>query len=208
MSADNLARLNEALTYIAENDEHADIASGEAEIDESLVEAVPEGGKGDAETETQSSKAATNSVLSIFLKYVKEQLQLEIDIHKRPLCYLRRDFYWRPPHPVFSLQREFGTNPDIVYWRDVFVWLPHLLPGAPERFKCSCNLPLSLKGMIYVFDSETSHRLLQALMTNQLPAASIQCLQISFSSQTTLFVMNDVITTRAAEKIIKDQIQT
>jgi hypothetical protein len=62
--------------------------------------------------------------------------------------------------------------------------------------------------MIYVFDSETSHRLLQALMTNQLPAASIQCLQISFSSQTTLFVMNDVITTRAAEKIIKDQIQT
>ncbi|KAJ7797062.1 hypothetical protein B0H14DRAFT_3887296 [Mycena olivaceomarginata] len=117
-----------------------------AEIDESLVDAVPEGGEGDAETETQSSEAATNSVLSNFLEYVKEQLQLEIDIHKRPLCYLRGDFYWRPPHPVFSLQREFGTNPDMVYWRDVFVWLPHLLPGAPERFKCSCGLPLSRKG--------------------------------------------------------------
>ncbi|KAJ7852387.1 hypothetical protein B0H14DRAFT_3137162 [Mycena olivaceomarginata] len=138
MSADNLARLNEALTYIAENDEHADIASGEAEIDESLVDAVPEGGKGDAETETQSSEAATNSVLSNFLEYVKEQLQLEIDIHKRPLCYLRGDFYWRPPHPVFSLQREFGSNPDMVYWRDVFVWLPHLLPGFNDKRIARC----------------------------------------------------------------------
>ncbi|KAJ7806946.1 hypothetical protein B0H14DRAFT_2610116 [Mycena olivaceomarginata] len=189
MSTDNLARLNEALTYIAENDEHADIASGEAEIDESLVDAVPKGGEGDAETETQSSEAATNSVLSIFLKYVKEQLQLEIDIHKRPLCYLCGDFYWRPPHPVFSLQPEFGTNPDMVYWRDVFVWLPHLLPGAPERFKCSCNLPLSLK----------------ALMTNQLPAASIQCLQISFSSQTTFHLLAYISARGAISKLMMSQ---
>jgi len=152
MSADNLARLNEALTYITENNEHADIASGDAEIDESLVDIdLPEGGEGDPAAETQSSEAAANSVLSDFLEYVKTQLQLEIDIYKRPLCYLRGDFYWRPPHPVFSLQRGMGANPDMVYWRDVFVWLPHLLPGAPERFKCSCGLPLSRKGRSFFF---------------------------------------------------------
>ncbi|KAJ7609121.1 hypothetical protein FB45DRAFT_1039279 [Roridomyces roridus] len=82
---------------------------------------------------------------------VRNRLTKEIEQHGKPLCYLRGDFYDRPPHPVFALNlMQTGANPTTLYWRDVFVWLPHLLPGSPANFTCTCGKALSRNGMCLI----------------------------------------------------------
>ncbi|KAJ7738873.1 hypothetical protein DFH07DRAFT_778935 [Mycena maculata] len=39
-----------------------------------------------------------------------------------------------------------GLDPDKLCFPMVLVWLPHLLPGHPDRFKCTCGKPLSKNG--------------------------------------------------------------
>ncbi|KAJ7823132.1 hypothetical protein B0H14DRAFT_3146115 [Mycena olivaceomarginata] len=47
------------------------------------------------------------------------------------------------PRPLRSLG---GGDPTKLYEREVFVWLPHLLPGAPNKFHCPCGMHLSRNG--------------------------------------------------------------
>lgn len=153
MSYAQLSQLNQELQFIEENDEFADIAAGDRVIDESLIDEVLDNADTSAEAtqaETSSSEAKPFSVLSMQLLHVKERLLHEIATHGRPLCYLRGDFYDRPAHPVFALQHGMetsGLDATKLYWRDVFVWLPYLLPGCPDTFKCQCTKPLKRKGM-------------------------------------------------------------
>ncbi|KAJ7433240.1 hypothetical protein B0H11DRAFT_1939665 [Mycena galericulata] len=141
ISVDQFTQLNQELEFIDENDEHADIAAGDRVFDESLVSEVldyPEAGTATPEAETQSSEAVKTSVLHKQLVLVKDRLCEEIEEHGKPLCYARGDFFDRPPHPVFALEESAastGLDPNILYWWKVFVWLPHLLPGCPDRFK-------------------------------------------------------------------------
>ncbi|KAF8164387.1 hypothetical protein K438DRAFT_268271 [Mycena galopus ATCC 62051] len=42
--------------------------------------------------------------------------------------------------------RNTGLDPSELYPHDVFIWIPNLLPGAPDRFKCTCGKVLSRNG--------------------------------------------------------------
>ncbi|KAJ7929791.1 hypothetical protein B0H13DRAFT_2537803 [Mycena leptocephala] len=134
-----------------ENNEHADIAAGDQIIDESLVNEALSHTEPSAETleaETQSTEPIVNSGLHDQLVSVKARLETEIRLHGKPLCYTRGYFFDRPPHPVFALNEAMKSrlDPAKLYQRQVFVWLPHLLPGSPDHFRCTCGQVLSRNG--------------------------------------------------------------
>ncbi|KAJ7686749.1 hypothetical protein B0H14DRAFT_3176815 [Mycena olivaceomarginata] len=153
ISPAEFAQVNQELNYVDENDEHADIASGDRIINDSLVDAVletTETNSATAEAETGASEAGIDSVLQKQFAILKDRLSKEIKKYGSPLCYRRGDFYDRPMHAIFALHRSMGSNhgldPSELYARDVFIWIPNLLPGAPDRFKCTCGKPLSRNG--------------------------------------------------------------
>ncbi|KAJ6482041.1 hypothetical protein C8R47DRAFT_1283386 [Mycena vitilis] len=152
ISQAEFAQLTDQLEYIEEHDEHADIASGDRVINDSLIDEVLDSTEADApaEAETHSSEPGKESALHKWFVSVRDRLSIEIKKYKSPLCYQRGDFYDRAPHPVFALQwsmkRNTELDPSELYPHDVFVWIPNLLPGAPNRFKCTCGKPLSRNG--------------------------------------------------------------
>lgn len=152
MTDNQFVQLSGDLDFIEEHDEHGDIAAGNTFVDASLLDEFsdPAGDAGVAEAETKASEAVKKSVISKQLVAVKDRLIAEITQFEKPLCYLRGDFYDRPWHPVFAVQDDMkhkGLDPERLYQRDVFVWLPHLLPGAPSKFRCACGMHLSRNGM-------------------------------------------------------------
>ncbi|KAJ7736437.1 hypothetical protein B0H16DRAFT_1466622 [Mycena metata] len=139
--------LTQQLHFIDENDEYADIASGDKVINDSLVDDILEAldtNPATTEQEKNSSEVGNGSVLQNQFTELRAKLSREIAKHGMPLCYRRGDFWDRPPHPIFALQRSTGhkngLDPARLYERDTFIWIPSLLPGAPERFKCDCVL--------------------------------------------------------------------
>ncbi|KAK7002064.1 hypothetical protein R3P38DRAFT_2356625, partial [Favolaschia claudopus] len=152
LAAGQWKQLNSELQFIAEHDEHADIAAGDRQIDDSLIDEAldylqPDGNG--AESESDAAETGTDSEIHKQLVAVKARLDNEIKTHQMPLCYVRGDFFDRPPHPVFALHNSMkgtGLNPRDLYLRDVFVWLPYLLPGCPKRFICTCGAALSRNG--------------------------------------------------------------
>ncbi|KAK7007114.1 hypothetical protein R3P38DRAFT_2792992 [Favolaschia claudopus] len=140
IAAGQWKQLNSDLEFIAEHDEHADIAAGDCQINESLVDEALDQLQPDmsgAEPETNAAETVTDSEIHKQLVALKARLDSEIKTHHMPLCYVRGDFFDRPPHPVFALHNSIkgaGLNPKDLYLRDVFVWLPYLLPGCPKRF--------------------------------------------------------------------------
>ncbi|KAF9011458.1 hypothetical protein BDZ89DRAFT_1167536 [Hymenopellis radicata] len=135
-----------------ENDEYGDIASGHTEIDDSLVDEICRGTDTDtantAEAETEASEAKGKSPLSEYLLASKNRIVAEIKKYGQPLCYKNGHFFDRPMHPVFALHHDATESfgPAKLYHRDIFVWLPHLLPKRPERFVCICGKHLTLRG--------------------------------------------------------------
>ncbi|KAJ7163411.1 hypothetical protein C8R43DRAFT_846337, partial [Mycena crocata] len=103
-----------------------------------------EGNLSTTEAETQASEANIDSDLHKQLVAVLKRLTAEIAKYGTTMCYRRGDFYDRPAHPVFALSR--ALDPTHSYWRKIFVWFPWLLPGCPDRFKCTCGKPLSRNG--------------------------------------------------------------
>ncbi|KAF9037406.1 hypothetical protein BDZ89DRAFT_1011046 [Hymenopellis radicata] len=143
---DTLSQLNANLAFVNDNDEHADIASGGAEIDDTLLDEILL--EGDDLLPEEDSDPPPQSLIHQYLRSVKQRIVTEIEKHGQPSCYKDGDFYHRPRHPVFALQSSVTTEftPDVLYERDVFVWLPHLLPGHPDTFKCECGMHLSKHG--------------------------------------------------------------
>ncbi|KAJ7440470.1 hypothetical protein B0H11DRAFT_2353133 [Mycena galericulata] len=106
-------QLPEQLQFIDENDEYADIASGDKVINDSLVDAILEASGTDPTTEqvdNNSSEAVNDSVLQNQFTKLRAKLSREITKYGQPLCYRRGDFYDRPPHPVFALHRSTGSK--------------------------------------------------------------------------------------------------
>ncbi|KAJ7875171.1 hypothetical protein B0H14DRAFT_2568940 [Mycena olivaceomarginata] len=145
-------QLNEQLEYIEEHDEYADIATCDSIIDESLSDDASDNAELNAkaaEPETWSSQPAETPVLHNYLLAVHKRLRQEETVHGKPLCYIPGDFFDRPLHPVFALERSkdtVGLDAGQLYLRNVFVWLPYLLPGHPDKFKCTCGKHLSKNG--------------------------------------------------------------
>ncbi|KAK7021556.1 hypothetical protein R3P38DRAFT_2533683, partial [Favolaschia claudopus] len=144
--------LNFDLDFNVEHDEHADIAASDRQIDESLIDEALDHIQPDssgAEDETNAAETVTDSEIHKQLLALKARRDDEIKKYKMPLCYIRGDFFDRPPHPVFALHNSMkgsGLNPSDLYLRDVFIWLPYLLPGCPTRFICTCGAALSRNG--------------------------------------------------------------
>ncbi|KAK6988568.1 hypothetical protein R3P38DRAFT_2660397 [Favolaschia claudopus] len=142
VSTTTLQQLNNDLEFISEHDKHGDIAAGDKIIDESMfvndTRIEPES----PEDESRDSETVRNSVLDAYLRSVRSRVVKEIEGHGQPLCYLRGDLFDRPAHPIFVLHdgmKGYGLNPEAPYQRKVFVWMPHLLPGSPDLFKCHCG---------------------------------------------------------------------
>ncbi|KAJ7196492.1 hypothetical protein GGX14DRAFT_672632 [Mycena pura] len=150
MSTAHVQQLRDELTFISENDEHADIARGDVTVDDSLINDVlgtvePE----DVAGEESASAPPLDSSTMRYLRNLKERLLAEIEKYGEPLCYRRGDLYERAPHSIFALKTSFartaanGHPEDLLYARDVCVWFPHLLPGAPDSFKCFSDKPIA-----------------------------------------------------------------
>ncbi|KAJ7787841.1 hypothetical protein B0H14DRAFT_2628984 [Mycena olivaceomarginata] len=109
------AQLNSDLNFLANNDEHADIAAGNTVIDESLVNEALDSMEPSSEAlvaETQAAEVVDKSELHKQLVLMKQEIDQEIDSHGQPLCYLRGDFFHRPRHPVFALHNSVITGLD------------------------------------------------------------------------------------------------
>jgi hypothetical protein len=119
-------------------------------LDEVAEGPLPQDDAAAAEMETQETEAVMDSAIQRYLKTVRESIQNEIKKHMRPNCYIRGDFFHRKRHAVFALCDDSATgfNVDSLCARDVFVWLPLLLPGAPDFFKCTCGERLIKHGMV------------------------------------------------------------
>jgi hypothetical protein len=150
-----LATISSHLDFIRDNDEHADIASGDRDIDDSMLDPDPEQDGTDSADANASAAAAEDkagepkptSSTARFLANIKANLMDEIEKYGQPLCYKNNDFVIRAPHPCFALRRTqaMGFSPEKLYHRNVFVWLPDLL--VPQRkFYCKCGEVLSKNG--------------------------------------------------------------
>jgi hypothetical protein len=137
-----------------------DIANGDHTTDESISEEIidpQEDTAKAAEEETRTSEIRKEASIHQYLDAALSEIKEEIRLHKQPACYQRGDFYHRPKHPVFALhdavKDKHGLNPDRLYCRDIFVWLPMCLPGTPDKFRCTCGSYLTKTGKYpsYIF---------------------------------------------------------
>jgi len=142
---------------LQEHDEHADIASGTTHCDENLVAEILDAVDSDdsaaaAQEETSNSELQVHSVLHQYLSAVLHDIQKQIKNHGRPDCYRNNSFVIHAKHPVWVLHDAAidGLKPDCLYHQDIFIWLPALLPGAPESFKCVCGRRLNKNGVFRV----------------------------------------------------------
>jgi len=146
-------QLNAELSFIEDNNEHGEIASGFTQIDTSLVdELIPDAdidNPSAAQAEAEASDPAVESSLQQFLSAAKRRIVKEIEKYGQPLCYKQGSFFEYAVHPVFAVKKAaaIGLTPNRLYHRDIFLWLPHLLPGHPDKFKCTCGMYLSKHGM-------------------------------------------------------------
>lgn len=148
-----LTQLNAELAFIEENSEHGDIAAGFTQIDDTLVDEFHPDLDVDtsaAQYEAETPEPTVDSLIHQFLSAAKRRIVKEIEKHGQPLCYKNGSFFEYAIHPIFALKRVgvTGLTPNQLYHRDIFLWLPHLLPGHPDKFKCSCGQYLSRHGML------------------------------------------------------------
>ncbi|KAF9036007.1 hypothetical protein BDZ89DRAFT_1223268 [Hymenopellis radicata] len=143
-------RLNIDLSFIDDNDEHGDIASGNTAIDDNLLDELLPGTDDDyaAEAETKRTETPADSVLHQALIKFQRWIRREIKRFGQPACYKHGYLFDRPKDPIFILARSsvHALTPDELYDRDKFVWLPHFLPGHPTHFKCTCGQDLVRRG--------------------------------------------------------------
>ncbi|KAJ3710654.1 hypothetical protein C8R42DRAFT_729099 [Lentinula raphanica] len=149
--AETLVQLNDHLVFIHDHDEHADIATSADTVDDSLVDDILQSTQDTSAAEldeTQGSEVKGNSCHQQQLQSALSQIQKEIERHMQPDCYRRGDFFFRPKHPIFALHdaKIAGLQPDRLCHREIFVWLPSCLPGAPDYFSCTCGHRLSKNG--------------------------------------------------------------
>lgn len=144
------SQLQEELAFLQEHDEHGDIATGTHSIDDGLSDEIidmSEDTAAAAEAESEESEVQTESSIHQYLHSVYRDIKKQIDLHCQPNCYQRGDFFYWMKHPVFTLHDVAlnGLQPDRLCARDVFIWLPACLPGAPQFFRCTCSGNVHLK---------------------------------------------------------------
>lgn len=80
-----------------------------------------------------------------YLEEKLNQIESQIDAAGIPDVYKAGQFLVRPQQPVFALLQN--KQPDTLYQRDIFVWLPHLLLPKGEKFCCyKCEKPVQNSG--------------------------------------------------------------
>jgi hypothetical protein len=145
------------MSFLEENDENGEIASGDKPLGTSLFDnddddetTVDNSDSADgALAEEESVSPQPHSFSSQYLSRVKAVILKDIEDHGRPRCYKNGDFFIRAKHPCFALQHAGakGFAPEVLYERDVFVWLPDLLVAKGTSFYCHCGKKMSKNGM-------------------------------------------------------------
>ncbi|KAK1230322.1 hypothetical protein PQX77_006590, partial [Marasmius sp. AFHP31] len=153
LSQSDWENLTSNLEFVLQNDENADIAGHQSNLEESMFESEEDVSMEEsariAAHEAEDAQAKAHSAIAEQLEEVLEDVKKEIKKHKMLKCYQRGDFWIRPRHPVFALHRGAsitGFKPTYLYHKSIFIWLPSFLPGAPERFKCACGQYLNKHG--------------------------------------------------------------
>ena len=144
-------QLERNLAYINDHDEFSDVVSGNGVVEDSLSNEILEPtseSATNAQAESQASEAREQSSIHRHLSAALKQIKKEIKAHGLPGPYHRGDFFYRSKHAVFALHDAAvtGLQPDHLCARDVFLWLPACLPGAPDSFRCTCGGRLSKNG--------------------------------------------------------------
>lgn len=127
-----LERSTDARSTVVDDSLFDDAVDESDEVDESE----------ELEKESDEDQAKTG-VLYEYLKTEHAKILKEIDMKKRPQNYIDGTYWRRPRDSVFALEDSLlktgSVSPNPLYLLDIFVWLPHLLPGAPDIFRCECG---------------------------------------------------------------------
>ncbi|KAK6993119.1 hypothetical protein R3P38DRAFT_2801256 [Favolaschia claudopus] len=80
-------------------------------------------------------------VQQYLLQTMKDIRDKQLPLHKMPDCYRIHQTFWiRPPDRWFALQAYKSSpqdiSPDVLYYPDIFVWLPGSLMPASFKFRC------------------------------------------------------------------------
>ncbi|KAL7415815.1 hypothetical protein BDY24DRAFT_369149 [Mrakia frigida] len=104
---------------------------------------VPEGDGGVEESDELEGDFA-KSYLFDFMNKIKKETGVGAQIP--PKIYAAGQLIHRAVHPLFGYSKfSHQKSPSAFYSRDIFVWIPHLLPNSPQ-LRCpqpGCNQPLS-----------------------------------------------------------------
>ncbi|KAJ7832126.1 hypothetical protein B0H14DRAFT_3712671 [Mycena olivaceomarginata] len=138
---------NTQLAFVERNNEHGHIASGFSRINDSLVDELINSNGNDfqaAQSDTES-EPSPESLLHQYLSSVKKRIKNRSRSMGSQLAINAVTSLTGPKHPVFALAQAatLDFSPNSLYERDVFVWLPHLLPGHPDKFKCFNDNPIA-----------------------------------------------------------------
>ncbi|KAJ7215023.1 hypothetical protein GGX14DRAFT_696572 [Mycena pura] len=115
--------LNANLTFIQENDEFADIVSGDTVVHESMLDAVAvddDDNAKAAERESADTIPDKDSTLERYLKAALSRIKREISLHGQPTCYARGDLFDRPPHPFRPLLSTATSPTHFVIWTSLY----------------------------------------------------------------------------------------
>lgn len=138
--------------------EYADIASGLHEANESLADEVfvsSDHLASAAQKETQNPEAKVDSAIQQYLAAALHKIQKQIKnmgsliAIGEVISILELSMLSLPCMQQHDAAVQ-GLQPEHLCQRDIFVWLPAYLPGAPVSFTCTCGKNLSKNGR-YLF---------------------------------------------------------
>jgi hypothetical protein len=154
---------------------HDEPESGDGLVEERLF--------GDDETFERVMEEATRESISNddaegvhdeYLQACLTKIKKDTELHGRPDCYAKGTCWIHKPDPIFVLDAswssEAGISPTGLYYLNVFVWLPDLVPNHPDHFLCTCKKTLCRNGLPH-FYLDFSTELMQCIGYNSNPVA-------------------------------------
>ncbi|KAG6877503.1 hypothetical protein C0992_009828 [Termitomyces sp. T32_za158] len=125
---------------------------GDAEVEESLFDNSES--LAESMTHAEAEAEAESHLQGVHIEYLlglRDRIKAEIKQFGQPLCYKTGTFWIYPRDTLFALHTSeisaLGYSPTELYHLPVFVWLPAVLPGCPDIFRCTkCGHHLVRKG--------------------------------------------------------------
>ena len=139
MSSAAYSQLQRDLDDFQEVDDVDDSLDVDLLVEESLFDGISDlaDDMAAAEAETEQDDTAVG-VHGLYLRHELEKIKKEIEQGGQPHCYKNGTFWLRPRDALFALNTSWseGVNATELYHLPIFVWLPDMLPDAPNKLTC------------------------------------------------------------------------